>query len=130
MKAGKGKWERSVPLTPQARKIIADLGERLFHGLDANYSTERFRFYLRQTGLNSFKLHSLRHAFGTRLHRAGVDIYTIARLLGGHRDIRTSLIYAKVTPDTMQSAIKKLEDLLAVAEMQQSSEQDMAGAEK
>ena len=55
----------------------------------------------------NFRLHSLRHTFATNLVSAGVDIYTVSRLLG-HSDIRTSMIYAKVNVDLLQKAVRLL----------------------
>jgi integrase/recombinase XerD len=60
--------------------------------------------------LDGIKLHSLRHTFATRLIELGVDILTIARLLG-HADIKTTMIYAKAELGALRSAVKKLDML-------------------
>lgn len=59
--------------------------------------------------MEGFKLHSLRHTFATRLILLGVDIYTVSKILG-HSDIKTSMVYAKTTLGTLQSAISRLGD--------------------
>jgi site-specific recombinase XerD len=38
----------------------------------------------------------------------GVDVYTISHL-HGHTDIKTTMIYAKMNPELLQSAVNKLE---------------------
>lgn len=50
--------------------------------------------------------HELRHTYGTLLRRAGVDIYTIQKLLG-HRDIKmTTEIYVHNEIEVLRSALK------------------------
>ncbi|BCI60818.1 site-specific integrase [[Clostridium] leptum] len=50
--------------------------------------------------------HELRHTYGTRLRRAGVDIYTIQKIMG-HKDIKmTSEIYVHNEIDTLREALK------------------------
>ena len=51
---------------------------------------------------------SLRPAFALRLSARGVDIYTISYVLG-HTDIKTTMVYAKMNPELLQSAVNKLE---------------------
>jgi site-specific recombinase XerD len=50
--------------------------------------------------------HLLRHTFGTVLVRSGVDIATVADLMG-HSDINTTRGYARPTADDMDSAVEK-----------------------
>ncbi|BCI60591.1 hypothetical protein C12CBH8_12300 [Solibaculum mannosilyticum] len=50
--------------------------------------------------------HELRHTYGTRLRRAGVDIYTIQKIMG-HKDVKmTSEIYVYNEIDTLREALK------------------------
>lgn len=51
--------------------------------------------------------HELRHTYGTKLCRDGVDIYTIQKLMG-HKDIKmTSELYVHNEIDTLKQAVKK-----------------------
>jgi integrase len=100
---------RNVPMTKRAKEILTEIGDDLFQKLNEHDVTCKFKYYLKKVGLNDFKLHSLRHTFGCRLHAAGVDIYTISKLMG-HTDIKTTMIYAKVGMETLQSAVDKLDD--------------------
>jgi integrase/recombinase XerC len=49
----------------------------------------------------------VRHQFGTDLIRAGVDVVTVAELLG-HASLDSTRIYALPTEDDLDAAIAKL----------------------
>lgn len=49
------------------------------------------------------RFHFLRHTFASRLGDAGVNPYTIARLMG-HASIVTSMIYVHTPPDDLRRA--------------------------
>jgi site-specific recombinase XerD len=51
--------------------------------------------------------HILRHTFGTELTRSGVDIVTVAELMG-HASLETTRIYTRPTADDMQRAVDGL----------------------
>ena len=51
--------------------------------------------------------HSFRRTFATRLHRNGVAIYTISKILG-HADVRTTQRYIEVNEDQIEGAIEAL----------------------
>jgi len=55
-----------------------------------------------------FRFHDLRHTFATRLAQAGVDIYTIAKLLG-HKDIRMTQRYAHHSTESLGGSVDVLE---------------------
>ncbi len=104
----KTKQMRMILLNKRTREIIMELDLELFARLNQHVLSQTFSRYLVRAGLKGFKLHSLRHTFATRLAARGVDIYTISRLLG-HTDIKTSMIYTKVSPMMLREAVEKLE---------------------
>jgi integrase len=57
--------------------------------------------------VDNFRWHDLRHTFASRLVMAGVDLSTVQKLLG-HRSIVTTMRYAHLSPDHLQSAVGKL----------------------
>jgi site-specific recombinase XerD len=51
--------------------------------------------------------HTLRHTFGTNLLRSGVDIVTVAELMG-HRRLDTTRLYTLPTERDLEDAVAKL----------------------
>lgn len=64
---------------------------------------------LKKVGLRG-SLHTLRHTFASHLVQNGVDLYTVSKLLG-HSSIKTTEIYAHLSPNTYQKAIANLPNL-------------------
>ena len=53
------------------------------------------------------RFHDLRHTFASHLVMKGVDLRTVAKLMG-HRDIRVTMRYAHLAPDHLQAAVDVL----------------------
>lgn len=66
---------------------------------------------LDRAGLPRIRPHSLRHAFACLALGAGVDVATVQQLLG-HREIQTTLRYAKVKDQAQRKASNQVADLL------------------
>ena len=64
----------------------------------------RFKKALKRAGLRELRFHDLRHTFGTRMAAAGVPMRTLQEWMG-HRDFRTTLIYADYWPGEDESGI-------------------------
>jgi integrase len=62
-----------------------------------------------EAGVKDYTWHKNRHTFASRLAMAGVDIRTIAQLMG-HSTIQMSMRYAHLSPDHNQSAVDRLDD--------------------
>lgn len=58
-------------------------------------------------GFDGTTFHDLRHSFASALVNAGVDIYTVSRLLG-HRDFRSTKRYAHLDSSTQTAAVRKI----------------------
>lgn len=112
---GTPKSKRSTRSVPLADRIRAEL-EALFqasaytsdedlvfghphtgHPLDRSLLLKRFKRALRRAGVREVRFHDLRHTFGTRMAAAGVPIRTLQEWMG-HRDYKTTLIYADYAP--------------------------------
>lgn len=65
--------------------------------MDRSRLLKRFKATLRRAGVRDLRFHDLRHTFGTRMAAAGVPMRTLQEFLG-HRDFKTTLIYADYAP--------------------------------
>jgi len=104
---------REVPLKDNFVKILKEWKQKTKsqYVLGKKFTTEQasslFRKYARLAGITDASAHTLRHTFASYLAMAGVDLYTIAKLLG-HSDVSTTQIYAHLLPDTLRNAVNKL----------------------
>ena len=57
--------------------------------------------------IENVNLHTFRHAFASHLVMSGADLPTVQKLLG-HKDIKTTMIYAHLAPEHLKHAINKL----------------------
>jgi integrase len=74
-----------------------------------------------------FVIHSLRHTMLTRLGEAGADAFTIMRI-AGHSSVTVSQRYVHPTPEGMERAFERLEDLNAVKFEQAETEKKAEAA--
>jgi integrase len=65
--------------------------------LDRSRVLKRFKAALQRAGVRDVRSHDLRHTFGTRMAAAGVPMRTLQEWMG-HRDFKTTLIYADYMP--------------------------------
>lgn len=76
---------------------------------------------LRRSGLKSFRLYDLRHTWATRAAMSGIDLVTLAAMLG-HSRIQMVLRYAHPTEQHQADAARRLEEFntaRAIAEVEQ-----------
>lgn len=82
-----------------------DNDEPIFKGL--KYSAYANKHLAQWIGLAGIKknvsFHNFRHTYATLLLKEGVDIYTVSKLLG-HKNLKTTQIYAKVVDEKKQNA--------------------------
>lgn len=65
--------------------------------LDHSGLVRRYKMALKAGGVREVRFNDLRHTFGTRMAAAGVPMRTLQEWMG-HRDIKTTLIYADYAP--------------------------------
>lgn len=68
-----------------------------------------FKRALKASGIDDFRFHDLRHCFASWNRQAGVDINTLADLMG-HKDTRMTRRYAHIGPVHLSNAIGRLEE--------------------
>lgn len=71
--------------------------------LDRSRLLKRFKAALRRASVREVRFHDLRHTFGTRMAGAGVPMRTLQEWMG-HRDLKTTLIYADYAPSEHEAA--------------------------
>jgi hypothetical protein len=72
--------------------------------LDHSGLVRRFKRALGAAGLREVRFHDLRHTFGTRIAAAGVPMCTLQEWMG-HRDFKTTLIYADYSPSSREAEL-------------------------
>lgn len=95
-------------ISKQARDLLGerkDPTDRVFIGLkySAVYNNEIVRWCNRAGISKHITFHSARHTNAVLLLENGADIYTVSKRLG-HREIRTTAIYAKIVDQKMKEA--------------------------
>lgn len=72
--------------------------------LDRSRLLKRFKAAARRAGIDVVRFHDLRHTFGTRMAAAGVPLRTLQEWMG-HRDFKTTLIYADYQPSEREAEL-------------------------
>lgn len=80
--------------------------------LPTNFTINKFlRKWVRNAGINKdVTFHVSRHTFGTLSIANDVDIYVLSKMMG-HKDVKTTQIYAKVLGKNLMEGINKLPKL-------------------
>lgn len=117
----KTKGFEMLPITTEARQLLgksSDPQEKVFDGLlySAYTSVTLSRWMMRAGIVKKITFHCARHTNACLLLSQGVDIYVISKMLG-HKHLKTTELYAKVTNMKKTEAISKLPKLRINAEM-------------
>ena len=120
---GKGSKSRIIPMSSvvyeilkkrnKIRRIDTDL---IFHTNTGKKIlrqdlTKLFNIAVKKAGIDNFRFHDMRHTFASRLIQAGVDIYSISKLLG-HSSIVMTQRYSHLDTSSLKTAIQKLEQVV------------------
>ncbi|MGO1242626.1 site-specific integrase [Sphingobacterium sp. JB170] len=102
-------------ISNQARNLLGERKsptDRVFTGLKygMTYNTELVRWCNRAGVSKHITFHSARHTNAVLLLENGADIYTVSKRLG-HREIRTTAIYAKIVDSKMKEAAEMIPEL-------------------
>lgn len=100
----KGKRIRRVPLS---QEVLTEIRSRV--GLLVPYvaSNNFARSTFRQTGLGGVNVHRARHTYAMRWIASGGSIVALQEILG-HRELKTTQIYARVTDDYVRSEASRV----------------------
>jgi len=115
---GKGYKQRMVPLGEKASsRIFRWIGQMKYSDSGFVFMKDGRKLSRRQIqcvvsricvkiGVTGVSPHSLRHHFATRMVRAGVDVFTLQKLLG-HSSVSTTQIYVNMNTDDLVAAVAK-----------------------
>jgi len=108
----KTKGTETLPISKQAFELMGNRGEdneKVFK--DIHYSAWQNYLildWIRKAGINKhITFHNFRHTYATLQLTLGTDIYTVSKMLG-HRELKTTQIYAKIVDDTKRKAADKI----------------------
>ena len=108
----KTKGVEVLPISEQAFKLLGERKEptaKVFKGLiySAYLNVHLKQWILRAGITKDITFHCFRHTFATLQLLHGTDIYTVSKMLG-HRELKTTQIYAKIVDDTKRKAADKI----------------------
>ncbi|SFJ61522.1 site-specific integrase [Olleya namhaensis] len=102
-------------ISKQARDLLGERqmeSDRVFVGLKygAHFNAEILRWCMRAGITKHITFHSARHTNAVLLLENGADIYTVSKRLG-HKELRTTEIYAKIIDSRMKEASEIIPEL-------------------
>ena len=115
-KQKKTKGLEYLDISGQAAQYLGDRGElddRVFVGFKySSYMSAELRLWAMRAGITKdITFHCGRHTFAVLMLDLGADIYTVSKLLG-HKELKTTQIYAKVVDKKKQEAVNLIPDIL------------------
>jgi integrase len=111
----KTKDSEMLPISQEARDLLGEAGfehDKIFKGLRYSaWNNSVLSNWVLSSGIKKYiTFHCARHTHATLLLNSGVDIFTVSKMLG-HREVRTTQIYAKIVNETKVEAVNKLPNL-------------------
>ena len=108
----KTKGVEVLPISEQAFKLLGERKEpttKVFEGLiySAYLNVHLKQWILRAGITKDITFHCFRHTFATLQLSHGTDIYTVSKMLG-HRELKTTQIYAKIVDESKRKAADKI----------------------
>ena len=114
----KNKEKRSVPVNAKVYELLkGKVTKRSNSGLvfpsgtkneiDPHNLERAFRAAREKAGLLDVRFHDLRHTAGSRMAQAGVDIYTISKILG-HKTLTMTMRYAHHNVESLRHGVDAL----------------------
>jgi integrase len=108
----KTKGVEYYPISEQAYSLLNEPGEptaKVFDGLEYSaYQNKHLFQWIGAAGITKdITFHCFRHTFATLQLFNGTDIYTVSKMLG-HKDLKTTQIYAKIVDETKRTAANKI----------------------
>lgn len=108
----KTEGEEMLPISEQAYSLLGERSkpaDKVFEGLKYSAYENKYLYkWIKDAGITKkITFHSFRHTFACLQLANGTDIYTVSKMLG-HRELKTTQIYAKVIDQTKRTAADKI----------------------
>jgi integrase len=113
-KNGDGRIVYLNSLAQQAITAVHDTAalptDRLFNSskMVPDYVSQVFASACRNSKIEDFRFHDLRHTAASWMRMHGADIHTVAQILG-HKDLRMAVRYQHLSPAFLSDAVKLLD---------------------
>ena len=108
----KTQGQEYLDVSQQAIEVLGEKGCGLVFEKIPAHITTILEKWTKAAGINKkITFHCARHTFAVMMLDLGTDLYTVSKLLG-HREIRTTQVYAKVLDKNKQAAIDRIPDIL------------------
>ncbi len=101
-----------LPISEQAYNLLGEPKEpkdKVFEGLKYSaYNNKHLFQWIGAAGITKdITFHCFRHTFATLQLFSGTDIYTVSKMLG-HKDLKTTQVYAKIVDESKRKAADKI----------------------
>jgi len=111
-KQKKTKSFETLPISDEARKMLGEertTNESVFLDLAySDFNNQKLREWMIRAGIEKhITFHCARHTYATLQLSLGTDIYTVSKLLG-HKNLKTTEVYAKIIDEKKQEAASKI----------------------
>jgi integrase len=112
-KQQKTKGVEMMPISEQAFSLLGErknATDKVFDGLEYSaYQNKFLHEWIKAAGITKdITFHCFRHTFATLQLSKGTDIYTVSKLLG-HRELKTTQVYAKIIDETKRRAADSIQ---------------------
>ena len=109
--------KREIPISTQLYTVLQEFYCNDIYVLNGNRPMEprtlqnRFKKYLKLSGIREMNFHSLRHTFATNCIQTGADIKSVSEVLG-HSDVKITLNrYVHPSMDTKREHLNSLSSI-------------------
>ncbi|HHT9126695.1 MAG TPA: tyrosine-type recombinase/integrase [Candidatus Brocadiia bacterium] len=95
----------ALPQNPKSGYVFTNGHGRPFVDIKKGFASA-----LKRAGIEDFRLHDLRHTFGSHLVMQGVDLRTVQQVMG-HKEIKMTMRYSHLSPEYVQEAMERLDNV-------------------
>ncbi len=107
----KTKGTETLPIPQQAFSLLGESrmgNDPVFVGLEYSFTQTELPKWLIKAGITKeFTFHCFRHTYATLQLSLGTDLYTVSKMLG-HREIKTTQVYAKIIDKQKREAANRI----------------------